>query len=82
MRHFAGIAYIIEHEQDDVIHPSVPRSYFGAARHGNYISIPGLKHSPKLMSNPQEYFAVIELWLTTIVNATKRIETIQKRSPK
>jgi esterase/lipase len=71
VRNFKGPVYIIEHEKDEVINPSIPKSYFKAATHGNYIRVPGLKHSPKLMPNPEEYFALIELWLAAIVNATK-----------
>ncbi len=77
VRNFIGYTYVIEHEEDEVINPSIPKSYFDAAKHGNYIRIPGLKHSPKLMPNPQEYFALMELWLSTIVNATKRGEDLR-----
>jgi predicted esterase YcpF (UPF0227 family) len=69
---FTGATYVIEHEKDEVINPSIPKSYYNAAKHGNYLVIPGVKHSPKLMPNPEGYFALIELWLATIVNATKK----------
>lgn len=73
---FTGPAYIIEHEKDETIPSSLSRSYYNAAKHGNHIIIPGLKHSPKLMANPGGYFALIELWLSTIVNATKRSQDL------
>lgn len=80
VRHFTGSTYVIEHEKDEVIHSAIPRSYFNAAKHGNYLVIPGLKHSPKLMPNPEEYFALIELWLATMVNAIERSASLGKHS--
>lgn len=72
VRSFAGQTYVLEHEKDEVIQPSIPKSYYNAAKHGNYLVIPGVKHSPKMMPNPEKYFALIELWLATIINATKQ----------
>lgn len=72
VRNFAGQTYVIEHEKDEVVHSSIPKSYYNAAKHGNYLVIPGAKHSPNMMPNPEKYFALIELWLATIINATKQ----------
>lgn len=72
VRNFTGETYVIEHGKDEVINPSIPRSYYNAAMYGNYLVIPGVKHSPKLMPNSEKYFALIELWLATIINATKQ----------
>lgn len=72
VRNFAGQTYVIEHEKDEVVHSSIPKSYYNAAKHGNYLVIPGVKHSPKMMPNPEKYFALIELWLVAIINATKQ----------
>lgn len=68
---FKGYTYIMEHAQDEVIHPSVPRAYFEAAKYGNYIIIPGAPHSPKTTPNPQFYYNMIYGWLETIINTTK-----------
>lgn len=68
---FGGDTFVMEHEKDEVISSSIPKSYFNAAQHGNYLVIRGVKHSPKLMENPEKYFAIIEQWLTTIITAAK-----------
>lgn len=68
---FTGDTFVMEHEKDEVISPAIPRSYFSAARHGNYLIVRGVKHSPKLMPNPEKYFEVIEQWLVTIVKTVK-----------
>jgi esterase/lipase len=49
VQNFKGHVYVIEHEKDEVINPSIPKSYF----------------------------ALIELWLTAIVNATKRSDSVE-----
>lgn len=67
IKKFSGDVYIIENEEDEVINRSIPRSYYHAAQHGNYIVIPGLKHSPKLMDNSDEYYEVIEKWIEAIL---------------
>lgn len=67
VRAFTGMTYVIEHEKDTVINSAIPRSYFNAAKRGNYIIIPGLDHSPKLMDTPQVYFDIIERWINTII---------------
>ena len=77
VRGFDGETYVIQHENDEVINSSIPKSYYNAAKHGNYIVIPKVKHSPKLMSDPGKYFELIELWLTTIITATKKSEKLQ-----
>ncbi|HEY0891636.1 MAG TPA: YqiA/YcfP family alpha/beta fold hydrolase, partial [Cellvibrio sp.] len=66
-----GYTYVIEHAEDEVIDSSIPKSYFNAAKHGNYILIPGVKHSPKQMPNPEHYYQLIEMWIETIVKAIK-----------
>jgi esterase/lipase len=71
VRNYGGCVFVIEHSKDEVIHPSIPQAYFSAAKCGSYIVIPGAHHSPKTMSNPQHYYDLIEMWLKTIVNATK-----------
>lgn len=68
---YDGYTYVIEHAEDEVINPSIPKSYFHAAKHGNYIIIPGLKHSPKNMSNPEHFYTIIEAWIETIVKVEK-----------
>jgi len=75
VRNFAGETYVIEHGKDEVIDPAIPKSYYNAAKHGSYLVIPEVKHSPKLMPDPEKYFALIELWLAAIVNATKLSKT-------
>lgn len=67
IKNFSGDVYVIENEEDKVVNRSIPQSYYNAARHGNYIVIPGLKHSPKLMSNSSEYYEVIEKWIEAIL---------------
>jgi len=71
VRQFDGQTYVIEHEADEVIHASIPRSYFAAARHGNYMVIPKLTHSPRSMPNPEAYFALVEFWIAAIVRGTR-----------
>ena len=78
VRQFSGATYVIEHQMDEVINPSIPRSYFGAAQQGNYLVIPGLKHSPKLMPDPRPYFALIESWLVTIVKAIQQNKKLEQ----
>lgn len=77
VKEFDGVTYVMEHEKDEVINPSIPKSYYSAAKHGNYIVIPGVKHSPRQMPHSEKYFALIESWLATIVNATKQSHDIQ-----
>lgn len=67
VRKFTGMTYVIEHEKDSVINSAIPKSYFNAAKKANYIVIPGLDHSPKLMDKPQVYFDIIERWINTII---------------
>jgi len=76
VRGFAGPTFVLEHEKDEVINASIPKSYYNAAQQGNYLVIPGVKHSPKQMPNPQEYFELIELWVTTIIVAIKRVDKL------
>jgi len=68
---FTGDTYVIEHELDSVINPAVPKAYFEVAKHPNYIVIRGCDHSPKLMPDPEKFFAIIEQWIATIVISTK-----------
>lgn len=72
IRQFNGATYIIEHEKDSVINVAIPKSYFNATKNGNYILIPGLDHSPKMMKNPVAYINIIERWLQTIIYATTK----------
>ncbi len=77
VRAFEGETYVIEHEKDETINRAIPQSYYRAAKHGNYILIPGIKHSPKLMSNPEGYFELIEMWVSTIVKAVQKNQQLQ-----
>ena len=70
LKAFDGTSYIIEHEADTVIVANIPQSYYHVAKHGNYIVIRGLEHSPKLMSNAANWFDVVERWIQTIIYAT------------
>lgn len=70
LKAFDGTSYIIEHEADTAITANIPRSYYHVAKHGNYIVIRGLEHSPKLMPNPTEWFDIVEHWMQTIIYAT------------
>lgn len=76
IRQFDGATYIIEHEKDCVINASIPKSYYNGAKHGNYILIPGLDHSPRLVKNPDTYINIIERWLSTIIYATVNVPDI------
>lgn len=69
IREFNGTVYVIQNEKDSVINPTMPKSYYNAAKNGNYILIPGLDHSPMMMENPQAYMNIIERWLQTIIYA-------------
>lgn len=71
---YDGCTYVVEHAEDEVINQSIPKSYFHAARHGNYISVPGLQHSLNLMPNPEHYQKIIEGWVATILKATRDYE--------
>ncbi len=71
VRNFTGNTFVIEHEFDHIINPAVPRAYFAVAKHPNYIVIRDCDHSPKLMANPEAYFAIIERWLVTIIQNTR-----------
>lgn len=70
LKAFDGASYIIEHEADTVIRANIPRSYYHVAKHGNYIVMRGLEHSPKLMPNAAEWFDIVEHWVQTIIHAT------------
>lgn len=74
VRRFEGSTYVIEHGSDKTILKNIPQSYFSAAQQGNYILIPGLEHSPKLMDNPQKYFGIIERWIEVIVENSIEME--------
>jgi uncharacterized protein len=76
VRKFNGTTYVIEHGEDEVVYRNMPQSYFNAAMNGNYIIIPGLKHSPKLMGNPQKYFKITEAWIETIVKSTIELDEV------
>lgn len=64
---FDGESFIIEHGADTLINAAIPRSYFHAAKYGNYITIPGLEHSPKLMPKAADWYGVIENWIQAII---------------
>lgn len=68
---YGGLTYVVEHGEDEVIHSSIPKSYFNAAKHGNYIVIPNLKHAVKRMPNPEHYHKLVEMWVEAVVNATR-----------
>ena len=69
LKAFDGTSYIIEHEADTVIAANIPQSYYHVAKHGNYIVIRGLEHSPKHMTNAVEWFDIVERWIQTIIYA-------------
>ncbi len=69
LRSFEGASYVIEHENDAVVLANIPKSYYHAARHGSYIVIRGLEHSPKLMPNTAKWQNIVERWVQTIIYA-------------
>lgn len=69
IENYDGFVYVLEHELDEVVPAKVPRHYFKAAKHGNYLIIPNTKHSPKLMANPQAHFEYIEQVVMAIIKA-------------
>lgn len=71
IRDFPGDVFVMEHELDTVVHKSLPLTYYALAKHGNYIVVRDCDHSPKLMPNPQKYFAIIENWVVTIIDNTR-----------
>lgn len=70
LKAFNGTSYIFEHGADTVIAANIPQSYYHVAKHGSYIVIEGLEHSPKLMANASEWFDIVERWIQTIIYAT------------
>lgn len=71
IKDFNGYVYVLEHELDEVIPKVVPQTYFNLAKHGNYILVPGTKHSPKVMGNPKLHTDYIEHIVVSIVKAIK-----------
>lgn len=51
LQSYDGTVYILEHELDSVVLANIPKSYYHAAKHGNYILIRGLGHAPSLTPN-------------------------------
>jgi uncharacterized protein len=76
---YDGYSYILEHEIDEEIPKDVPKSYFNAAKRGNYIIIPNTKHSYRDMPNPEAHLGYMEHILNAILKAirlqAKLIET-------
>lgn len=62
-----GSVHVIEHELDSVIPKLIPLTYFECAKHGNYHLIPATDHSPKLMSDPEKHYKLIENTLISII---------------
>ena len=52
-----------------MIAANIPQSYYYVAKHGNYIVIRGLEHSPRHMTNAVEWFDIVERWIQTIIYA-------------
>ncbi len=69
IKNYDGFVYILEHERDDVVPAFIPKTYFEAAKHGNYLIVPETKHSPKLMANPEQHYEYIEHLLISIIQA-------------
>jgi pimeloyl-ACP methyl ester carboxylesterase len=68
---YDGLVYVLEHELDETVPAKIPKSYFAAAKKGNYLIVPKTKHSPKLMSNPAAHYAYVEHLLAAIVQAVQ-----------
>jgi esterase/lipase len=68
---YDGFVYVLEHELDTVVPQKVPKNYFAAAKHGNYLIIPKTKHSAKLMAEPELHFAYIEQLVEAIIKAIR-----------
>ncbi len=66
---YEGFVYVMEHELDATVPTQVPKCYFAAAKHGNYLIIPKTEHSPKLMSHPKQHIAYIEYMVVEVVKA-------------
>jgi esterase/lipase len=70
VRRFEGDTYVIQHEKDSVINAAIPKSYYNAAKHGNYIVIRNCDHTPKMTKNPKVLYDIIERWIQTIIYVT------------
>lgn len=68
---YDGPVYVYEHENDEIIPPVVPRTYFAKARYKNYLLVPNTAHSPKTMANPKKHFAYIEHLLVSTIKAVQ-----------
>ncbi|MEO8785361.1 MAG: YqiA/YcfP family alpha/beta fold hydrolase [Candidatus Saccharimonadales bacterium] len=71
VKNYDGFVYIIVHELDEVVPSRVPKHYFAAAKHGNYIIVPKTRHSPKLMKKPRSHFEYIEHWVIATLEAIR-----------
>lgn len=71
IRNYTGTIWVTEHELDTVVPRNIPKAYFDAAKHGNYLLVPNTEHSPKTMANPQKHFKYIEHMLVSIIRATQ-----------
>lgn len=76
IRSYDGFVYVLEHELDEVVPSRVVKSYFDAAKRGNYLIIPKTKHSPKLMRDAQNHFSYIEHVVVAIIKAIKLQDTL------
>lgn len=74
VKKFNGMTYVVEHELDEQVPAIMPRTYFEAAKRGNYIIVPKTMHSPKLMPNPQPHFDYIEHWVIATIEAVKLLQ--------
>lgn len=77
IQNYDGFVYIVEHELDEVVPAKIPKHYYAAAKHGNYLIVPNTKHSPKVMKDPQSHFAYIEHVVISIVKAIQMQETLE-----
>lgn len=74
---FDGFTYVIEHELDEQVPRVMPKTYFKAAKRGNYLIVPQAMHSPKLMPNSEIYFAYIEHLVISILQSVPLGDTIK-----
>ena len=77
IKNYDGFVYVVEHELDEVVPAKIPKHYFAAAKHGNYLIVPNTKHSPKVMKDSQAHFAYIEHVVVSIVKAIIMQETLE-----
>jgi len=76
IRNFDGFVYVLEHEFDKIIDVKIPRIYFKAAKHGNYLIIPKTPHSAKELPHPEKHYAYTEHIIRSIIGAIKLAESL------